>query len=262
MSSRGRIGTAARTARAGAALVVVMLMTVGCGSGERVAVGSVYGPEIALHGVLEPDLPDAVWTAADPEGPEVTLFDAPGKPMMGADGKPVVLTDPTAENVPLAFRVLRSEGDWLLVQYPDRPNGTTAWVRHGQVTTRPVTHRIEVHVGDATVDVYRGTLRVASYPAAVGSATTPTPLGHFYVDVRVRLADATGPYGAGQLSVTGFSEVYQSFGGGRGQIAIHGTNRPDLLGTPVSNGCVRISNEDFLQLLAMVPTGTPVDIVA
>ena len=81
------------------------------------------------------------------------------------------------------------------------------------------------------------------------------------VDARVRLLDPTGPYGAGQVSVAGFSDVYQTFGGGIGQIAIHGTDQPNLIGQGVSHGCVRVTNPQILRLLAVVPTGAPVDIL-
>ena len=78
----------------------------------------------------------------------------------------------------------------------------------------------------------------------------------------VKLAYDKGPYGTYQLSVSGFSDVLQSFGGGNGQIALHGTNRPELLGQPVSNGCVRLSNDAINRLAWLAPTGTPVEIVA
>jgi lipoprotein-anchoring transpeptidase ErfK/SrfK len=96
---------------------------------------------------------------------------------------------------------------------------------------------------------------------AVGTPESPTPTGHFFVDAKVRLLDPTGPYGAGQVSVTGFSDVYQTFGAGIGQIAIHGTDQPNLIGQGVSHGCVRVTNPQILRLLAMVPTGAPVDVL-
>ncbi|MBC7541772.1 MAG: L,D-transpeptidase [Candidatus Sericytochromatia bacterium] len=41
-------------------------------------------------------------------------------------------------------------------------------------------------------------------------------------------------------------------------IGIHGTNEPERLGTPVSHGCVRLKNDDVLQLLQHVPDNCPV----
>jgi hypothetical protein len=41
-------------------------------------------------------------------------------------------------------------------------------------------------------------------------------------------------------------------------IAIHGTNNPDLLGQPVSHGCIRMTNEAVRRLYHEVEIGTPV----
>jgi lipoprotein-anchoring transpeptidase ErfK/SrfK len=40
--------------------------------------------------------------------------------------------------------------------------------------------------------------------------------------------------------------------------AIHGTNRPSSIGTFASAGCVRMLNDDVLDLFARVSIGTPV----
>jgi lipoprotein-anchoring transpeptidase ErfK/SrfK len=42
------------------------------------------------------------------------------------------------------------------------------------------------------------------------------------------------------------------------EIAIHGTDRPELLGQRVSHGCIRLSNENALRLFHNVQVGTPV----
>jgi lipoprotein-anchoring transpeptidase ErfK/SrfK len=41
-------------------------------------------------------------------------------------------------------------------------------------------------------------------------------------------------------------------------VAIHGTNRPSLLGQPVSNGCIRVSNAAIQRIWRLAPTGTQV----
>jgi hypothetical protein len=42
------------------------------------------------------------------------------------------------------------------------------------------------------------------------------------------------------------------------EIAIHGTDQPELLGEPVSHGCVRMTNDDVLRLYRELEVGTPV----
>ena len=44
----------------------------------------------------------------------------------------------------------------------------------------------------------------------------------------------------------------------RDEIAIHGTNRPESIGTAASYGCIRMRNADVLDLFARVVVGTPV----
>ena len=42
------------------------------------------------------------------------------------------------------------------------------------------------------------------------------------------------------------------------EIAIHGTDHPELLGDQISHGCIRMSNEDVLRLYGELEVGTPV----
>ena len=43
-----------------------------------------------------------------------------------------------------------------------------------------------------------------------------------------------------------------------GEYAIHGTNRPGTVGGSVSYGCIRMYNEDVMDLFQRVSVGTPV----
>jgi lipoprotein-anchoring transpeptidase ErfK/SrfK len=45
-------------------------------------------------------------------------------------------------------------------------------------------------------------------------------------------------------------------------VYIHGTKHEDKIGTAASNGCVRMRNEDVIELFEMVDEGTPVVIEA
>ncbi len=44
----------------------------------------------------------------------------------------------------------------------------------------------------------------------------------------------------------------------RDEYAIHGTNRPSSIGTPASYGCIRMKNEDVIDLYGRVRVGTRV----
>ena len=45
---------------------------------------------------------------------------------------------------------------------------------------------------------------------------------------------------------------------GGGEYAIHGTNAPGTIGGFVSHGCIRMYNEDIMDLYSRVGVGTPV----
>jgi len=99
--------------------------------------------------------------------------------------------------------------------------------------------------------------------AAVGSPSTPTPPGNYFVtDVlpydEVGATSASGQYGAWVVALNGHSDAFTTFAGGDARIAIHGTNQPASIGTSTSSGCVRISAAPLDTLAHNVPLGTPV----
>jgi L,D-transpeptidase catalytic domain len=152
---------------------------------------------------------------------------------------------------------------WLKVLLPQRPNGSSGWVHRDQVRIRPVTHEVVVDLSSRTGSLLKSRRRIRSFRVGVGTAGTPTPTGRFYVTVKLRPPQiSAAAYGAWALGLSGYSEVHQTFGTGDGQIALHGTYKPWLLGQPVSNGCVRMDNETITLLAETLPLGTPVTIQA
>ena len=196
---------------------------------------------------------------AKPEVVTPDLFDAPrGERVFYSD--PV--TNPSYFGTDLAMLVVAENAGWLQVQLPVRPNGTTAWVKAASFTTETHTYHAEVQLSQHRLRVWNDDELIADTATVVGASATPTPLGRFYVNDRIPNADPSGSYGPWILSLSAHSEVLETFAGGRPVIAIHGTNRPDLLGTDASNGCVRIPNDIVALLAELVPLGTPVDIIA
>ncbi|HSP50472.1 MAG TPA: L,D-transpeptidase [Pseudolabrys sp.] len=59
-------------------------------------------------------------------------------------------------------------------------------------------------------------------------------------------------------SAQGHSRRCRQQSDGRGEYAIHGTNRPELIGGFVSHGCIRMYNSDIRELYRLVAIGTPV----
>jgi lipoprotein-anchoring transpeptidase ErfK/SrfK len=146
---------------------------------------------------------------------------------------------------------------WYRVQLPMKPNGIVGWVRAADVELHAVRTRILVDLTLRRVTLFEDGRVVLRAPAAIGSAATPTPVGSFYVNQRLRPTDPTGPFGPGAVGISAFSEVLTGWVQG-GPVALHGTNRPDLIGQAVSNGCIRLHNDVLQRLFALAPPGTPV----
>jgi lipoprotein-anchoring transpeptidase ErfK/SrfK len=86
----------------------------------------------------------------------------------------------------------------------------------------------------------------------------PTPTGTFFITELLEQSNPRGLYGPYAFGLSAYSNVLYSFGGGPGQIGIHGTNEPSLLGTSASHGCIRVANAVIARLARLLPLGTPV----
>lgn len=194
---------------------------------------------------------------ADAARARMPIFESPASP-----APKMTLPNPTREGVQLVLGVLKEEGNWFQVRLPVRPNGSTGWVKASDVRIRKVPNRIVVDKSDYKLRAYKGDQLLMEMPAGIGTAATPTPVGEFYVDISIPFANTSGAYGVHMLSIAGFSEVLFNFGGGIGQLAIHGTNNRPSVGVNSSNGCIRLYNESIQRLKDLAPSGTPVTIQA
>ena len=147
---------------------------------------------------------------------------------------------------------------WYRVQLPIRPNGAIGWVRASAIELQPVDLRIEVDVSQRRLKLFRAGKRVLEATVAVGAPATPTPIGRYYVNQRLVPADTTGPFGPGAIGISAFSPVLTGWAQG-GPVAIHGTNEPWSIGHAVSNGCIRLPNDDARAPLQDRPTGNTGD---
>lgn len=107
---------------------------------------------------------------------------------------------------------------------------------------------IVISVGERALGLYEGDRLVRRYPVAIGKPSTPTPVGIHRILEKIM-------YPGGGLGTRWMAFTYQMHG-------IHGTNRPELIGQAVSNGCVRMYNEDVEELYDLVDVGTPVTVIA
>jgi lipoprotein-anchoring transpeptidase ErfK/SrfK len=170
--------------------------------------------------------------------------------------------NPTPQRTPLVFLVRARRGAWLRVLLPSRPNGSEGWVRAASVELRADPYSLLVDLKLRRLIVHRAGRTLLDVPVGVGKAATPTPAGLYYVAELLRQPDPNGLYGPWAFALSAHSSVLSHFGGGDGQVGIHGTDDPAGIGHTVSHGCIRARNRVIRRLAAMLPLGTPVRIVA
>ncbi len=114
--------------------------------------------------------------------------------------------------------------------------------------SRPV-YSITINRRLHKLTLYRDNIVFKSYPVAVGKASTPTPEGTFRIVNRA--INPGGPFGARWLGLNAPN----------GDYGIHGTNNPYSIGKDVSNGCIRMFNDQVIELGNFVSIGTVVKII-
>lgn len=172
----------------------------------------------------------------------------------------VRLTSPASTGVAVVFLVRQRRAARDQVYLPVRPDGVTGWIDARDVTLAVNPYSIQVRLRAHSLVVRKAGRIVTRLPAAVGRTTLPTPTGTYYIVNLLKQPDPAGAYGPYAFGLSGFSHVLYHFGGGIGQIAIHGTDEPASIGHNESQGCVRIANDAVTRLAHVLPLGTPVTI--
>jgi len=162
------------------------------------------------------------------------------------------------QRIPLTFLVRSRRRGWVRVDLPTRPNQSRGWVRRKDVDLSFTRLRVEIRTKTRRLRLLDNKRVISSAKIGVGRSLSPTPPGRYYVTDIIRAKNPKGFYGPYALGLSAHSPVYTSFAGGNGQIGIHGTNVPSSVGTEVSAGCVRVTNDVITGLAKRVPLGTPV----
>lgn len=219
------------------------LMLAGCG-GDSPTISEASSP---------PQTTPALRAVLTTETKPITIHTSPDGPVQ------TTLNPTTTYGSRRVFLVDRIEDDWIHVFLPTRPNGATGWVPATDVTTQQIPDSIMVDLTKHTITVTVSGHDPLTAPAAIGTPENPTPQGQFYVTDRVQPKNQNGAYGPLALGLSAHSDTLSEFGGGDGQIGIHGTNEPSSIGKAASHGCIRVPPH-VVDLLKLVPLGTPVTI--
>jgi lipoprotein-anchoring transpeptidase ErfK/SrfK len=177
-----------------------------------------------------------------------------------AQTRMLVLSNPAVSSGRVTLLVKQQRGGWVQAYLPVRPNGLLGWVRRRAIrlvgdpwalAVQLRTHRLVVSHADRVIRVL---------PIAVGKPSTPTPTGTYFINELLKQPDPAGAYGPYAYGTSAYSDVLLHFNGGDGQIGIHGTNEPWVIGSSATHGCIRLYNRDIVWLSRRVPVGTPVQI--
>jgi lipoprotein-anchoring transpeptidase ErfK/SrfK len=158
---------------------------------------------------------------------------------------------------PRVFLVKKRLAGWEQVYLPMRPDGVTGWVRDSSVSLAYDPYRVVVSLGRHMVWVYKSGSRILATKAGVGRSISATPTGTYFLVMLLKQPTSNTVYGPYAFGTSAFSTVYYHFGGGPGEIGLHGTDDPQALGTNVSHGCIRIANRAIAKLAHRLPLGTP-----
>ena len=150
---------------------------------------------------------------------------------------------------------------WLRVALPDRPNGSSGWIREDFVRLSTSSWRVIVNRESHLVSVYSNGRKLRSFSSVLGAPSTPTPRGLYAIYEKLAQPDPKGFLGPWALHLTAFSDVLFNYGGGPGRVAIHGRDGASLadpLGSSRSHGCIRVDDPNIIWMARVVPLGTPV----
>jgi lipoprotein-anchoring transpeptidase ErfK/SrfK len=218
------------------------------------------------HAVAPPPTVDAAgWHHRVAEGvatPTVPVFAHPGQDTPANTlPNPRPINDDPRTTVPLVMNVIREANGWIEVSLPVRPNGSTGWVRSQDVKVSGHNFHVDIDLSDFSLKVFRASDVVLDARIGVAADNYPTPGGTYYITELIKTSNPNGAYGPYAYGLSGYSDVLTTFAGGPGQLAIHGTNEPQRIGTKVSHGCVRVRNDDIRAMVNLgLPLGTPVTI--
>jgi lipoprotein-anchoring transpeptidase ErfK/SrfK len=170
------------------------------------------------------------------------------------------LASPTPAHATLTVLVKQQKAGWVQTYLPQRPNDSVGWVRKSAVRLLADPWLVVIHLHTHRMIVRRAHRLMKTFKIAVGKPSTPTPTGRFFITELLKQPDAGGAYGPYAFGTSAYSNVLLHFGTGDGQIGLHGSNEPSLIGQSISHGCVRLYNQDVTWLSQRIPLGTPVRI--
>ncbi len=137
----------------------------------------------------------------------------------------------------------------------------TVSIAFAKLSTELVIPSLTVNLPSRTIELFSGDRLVKEFPIAIGKPSTPTPLGNYSIIYKEVNPAWYPPDPKGKVVPSGpanplgyrWMGIWKDYG-------IHGTNAPWSIGNAVSNGCIRMYEEDVEELFDKVSYSTPVRI--
>jgi lipoprotein-anchoring transpeptidase ErfK/SrfK len=219
---------------------------------------------LALTAVTAPAVAEAASTPERFEGVTVKRYlMGRVKPSLRARGAAHLWINTGFSNRRAVYPVLRHQvlgngTEWLQVQALRNRTQVNVWIPKWATHRVWIAYRITVDISSRLATIYRDGKVARRFRVVVGTPSTPTPTGRWYVVDRLRLRTSWA-YGKWALATSAFSRILKHFDGGQGQVALHARGAlADPVGTAASHGCVRFRDRDIAWLAAHVPNGTQV----
>lgn len=136
------------------------------------------------------------------------------------------------------------------------------WGDAGNAAKADEGEKITINLASRILVFYQDGKKKYMYHIGAGRIDTPTPTGMFTIVAKEENPEWVDPKDLKKRIVSGEDNPlgYRWMEFKDGYYGIHGTNQPDSIGGYVSNGCVRMREEDVEQLFDVVEIGIPVEI--
>lgn len=129
---------------------------------------------------------------------------------------------------------------------------------------QPEEHWVRIRKADHILELYKGQTMEKQFPIAVGAVQgdkqmegdNRTPLGAFKIQQIQNSTHWVHDFGDGKGPIEGaYGPYFIRLDTGWDGIGIHGTHDPSSIGSDITAGCVRMLNEDLMDLVPLFKEG-------
>jgi lipoprotein-anchoring transpeptidase ErfK/SrfK len=256
-----RSGTLQPVRKVFVVVAALVVLAGGCGASGH----AISAPPVTTTTTVAPTTSTTIAVTAPPNESLVASPISSPLHYSATPGGPPIGTLPTVTwGNPTVRPVLSQTYGWVQIGLDTRPNMSTGWVPESSVILAVTAYRIVVSISQRSLTLYRDGQVVYTSPVGVGEPQWQTPLGTAFVDAVVATPkNQVYIYGPTVIILGLHSNVFTTFDGGDGTVAIHGypSDPASTEGVAASHGCIR-ANPQTINAIDTVPLGSPVVVVA